>query len=361
VREDRGDDLEATGLIEWVEEQARFEELAEPWERLAEAEAYPFVRFDWLHSWWRAFGGSLRLAICAAWDGDELVGAFPLCRRGRNLEAMQNVHSPVFRLIARDEQTRRELVEAAVDAAGDALLVEQLPEHAPALPMLVEAARGRGRITLVERQHVSPFVRLDGFALKGKTRKELGRLLRRLEDDHEVVFSAVEPPVDLERELRQGFELEASGWKGERHTAILHSAETRAFYLWIAAAFAAAGRLRLSSIRADGRLIAFDLCLVDHNRLWILKGGYDEAFRRYAPGLLLTLAEIERAAELGLETVELLGDRADWKAKFANDSRPHCRVHVYRRRPVPMARYVYRRSVRPSLRRVYHRVRPPRG
>jgi CelD/BcsL family acetyltransferase involved in cellulose biosynthesis len=361
VREDRGDDLEATGLIEWIEEQARFDELAEPWERLAEAEAYPFVRFDWLRAWWRAFGEGRRLAICTAWDGDELVGAFPLCRRGRDLEAMQNVHSPVFRLIARDEQTRRELVEAAVDAAGGALLVEQLPEQAPAVPMLLEAGRARGRITLVERQHVSPIVRLDGFELERKTRKELARLGRRLEDEHEVAYSVVEPPADLFTQLREGFELEASGWKGARQTAILHSAQTRAFYQFVAESSAAAGRLRLSSITVDGRMVAFDLCLVDHNRLWILKGGYAEDFRRYAPGLLLTLAQIERASELGLATVELLGDRAGWKAKFANDARPHCRVHVYRRRPVPVARYVYRRAVRPSLRRLYHRVRPPRG
>jgi CelD/BcsL family acetyltransferase involved in cellulose biosynthesis len=93
----------------------------------------------------------------------------------------------------------------------------------------------------------------------------------------------------------------------------------------------------------------------------VLKGGYDEAFRRYAPGLMLTLAEIERAQELGLEAVELLGDQADWKAKFANDERAHWLVHSYRRRPVPLARYAYRRAVRPPLRRAYRRVRAGRG
>jgi CelD/BcsL family acetyltransferase involved in cellulose biosynthesis len=108
-------------------------------------------------------------------------------------------------------------------------------------------------------------------------------------------------------------------------------------------------------------MIAFDLCLVDKGRLWILKGGFDEAFRRYAPGLLLTLAGIERAQELGLEAVELLGDQAGWKAKFANDERAHWLVHSYRRRPVPLARYAYRRGVRPPLPRGYRRVRGARG
>jgi CelD/BcsL family acetyltransferase involved in cellulose biosynthesis len=274
---------------------------------------------------------------------------------------MKNVHSPVYRPFARDAETLRELVEATLEAAGGFMLVAHLPDDDPAIPMLVDAARRRGRITLVERQHVSPIVRLDGFTLERKTRKELARLRRRLEDEHEVAFSVVEPPAELFGQLREGFELEASGWKGEQHTAILHSAETRAFYHCVADWSAASGRLRLSSISVGGRMIAFDLCLVDHDRLWILKGGFDEAFRRYAPGLLLTLAEIERAQELGLEAVELLGDQAGWKAKFANDERPHWLVHSYRRRPVPLARFAYRRAVRPPLRRAYRRVRAGRG
>jgi CelD/BcsL family acetyltransferase involved in cellulose biosynthesis len=348
-------------LIEWVEEQARFEELAGPWERLAEAAAYPFVRYGWLHTWWQAFGAGRRLAICTAWESGELVGAFPLSRRGRRLEAMQNVHSPVFRLLARDDEVRRELVEAAVGATDVSLLVDQLPEDAPAIPMLVDAACSRRMVRLVQSRHVSPVVRLDGFELAKKTGKELARLRRRLEDSHDVVFSPVEPPGDLESELADGFELEANGWKGARHTAVLHSPETRAFYYGVARAFAGLGKLRLSRICVDGRTIAFDFCLLDHGRLWILKGGYDEAFRRYAPGFLLTLAQVERAQELGLDTVELLGDRAHWKEKFANDWRPHRLVHLYRRRPAPLARYAYRRAVRPCARRLYHRVRPPRG
>jgi CelD/BcsL family acetyltransferase involved in cellulose biosynthesis len=361
VRSDRGDDLEAVGLIEWVDEQARFDELAAGWERLAEPQLYPFLRFDWLHCWWRAFGGAKRLAICTAREGDELTGVFPLCRRQTQLEVMKNVHSPVYRPFARDEETLRAVVDAAVEAAGGYLLVAHLPDGDPAIPMLVDAARARVRLTLVESQHVSPIVRLDGFELARKTGKELARLRRRLEEDHDVAFSVVEPPGKLATQLREGFELEASGWKGERHTAILHSAQTRAFYQCIADSFGATGRLRLSSISVGGRMIAFDLCLIDHDRLWVLKGGYDEGFRRYAPGLLLTLAEIERARELGLEAVELLGDQADWKAKFANDARVHWIVHSYRPRPVPLARYAYRRVVRPQLRRAYRALHGVHG
>jgi CelD/BcsL family acetyltransferase involved in cellulose biosynthesis len=355
-------------VIRWIEDSAGFDALAEQWDRVAEPHRFPFLRYAWLRCWWNAFGGDKRLAICTAWDGDELVGVFPLCRRGGNLEVMKNVHSPVYRPFARDPATLRALVNAAVEASGSFLLVAHLPDGDPAVPLLVESSRARGMLTLVERQHVSPVVRTNGGveeyrqSLGRKTFKDLARLRRRLEEEHDdVVFSVAEPPDDLRAQLDESFAVEASGWKGARQTAIVHAAETAAFYRCIAESFTAAGRLRLSSISVGGRMIAFDLCLVDYDRLWILKGGYDEAFRRYAPGLLLTLAEVERCYELGLEAAELLGDDAEWKRKFSNDARAHLMVHGYRRRPLPLARYSYRRFVRPPLRRAHRRVVRVRG
>lgn len=343
-------------LIRWVEDEAGFEALAPEWDRLAAPAGVPFLLHDWVRCWWEAFGGSKTLAVCTVWEGDELTGVFPLCRRGEQLEVMKNVHSPVYRPLARDEDTLRALCAAAVEASGGFLLVAHLPDGDPSIPLLVELASRDGEQTLLERQHVSPIVRLDGFELARKTRKELARLRRRLEEEHEVVFSVLEPPADLEAELREGFAVEASGWKGQRRTAIALAPETDRFYRLVAEAFAARGELRLASVRADGRMVAFDLCLVHAGRLWIPKGGYDEAFRRFAPGLLLTLAEIDRASELGLDAVELLGDDAEWKRKFANDARAHWLVHSYRRRPVPLARYSYRRFVRPRLKGVYRRL-----
>ena len=349
-------------VIRWVEDEAGFEALAPQWEALAETHPYPFLRHDWLRCWWDAFGGSKTLAVCTAWDNGDLTGVFPLCRRGGQLEVMKNVHSPVYRPFARDEETLRAIVAAAVEAAGGFLLVAHLPDGDPSISMLDELARGAGELTLLEHQHISPIVRLEEFAMGRKSEKELARLRRRLEGDHEeVVFSAVEAPVDLEAELREGLAVEASGWKGTSQTAIVHEPATERFYRLVAERFAAAGRLRLASISVAGHMIAFDLCLVDYGRLWVLKGGYDEDFRRYAPGLLLTRAEIDRAAELGLEAVELLGDEADWKKKFSNDARVHWLVHSYRRRPGPVARYGYRRFVRPPLRTVVRRVRGLHG
>ena len=352
--------------IEWIEELGRFDELRPEWEGLAERERLPFARHGWFAAWWHAFGNRRRLEICVLWDGAKLAGIFPLAAGGSGLDALANVHTPVFRPLARDKEALRRLSEAAVERASDVLRVSELSADDPAVEAVAKASRSAGRLTLVENGRVSPLAETTGNLaaylqkMDRKARKDLERRRRKLESEQEASFAPVAVPVDLERELAAGFAVEASGWKGERKTAVVRSQITSAFYRGLAEEFAPEGRLRLSAISVNGRPIAFDYCLLDHGRLWILKGGYDEAFRGYAPGLLLTLAQIERAFELGLEAVELCGDLAPWKLRFATGSRAHRSVHSYRRRPAPIGRYAYRRSVRPQIWRAYRRLLPGR-
>ncbi len=124
----------------------------------------------------------------------------------------------------------------------------------------------------------------------------------------------------------------------------------------MADAYQRLGELRLSTITLDGELAAFDLCLLHANRLWTLKGAYDESHRRLSPGMVLLLWEIERSFELGLEAVELLGGIEEYKLAFATSEREHRRFRAYRRRPAPLARFAYRRWARPALRTGYRQL-----
>jgi CelD/BcsL family acetyltransferase involved in cellulose biosynthesis len=352
--------------IEWIEQPGRFEELRPDWEKLAEADRLPFSRHGWFTAWWRAFGAGRRLQVCALWDGAELTGLFPLLAYDGRLEALTNVHTPAFRPLARDGYALGQLVQAAVERAPGIFDVSQLSSHDQAAELIAEVCRDAGRATLIENGRVSTFVETSGElsdylqAIDRKWRKDVERRRRKLEAEYEATVSPIAVPVDLEGDLAAGFAVEASGWKGQRRTAVAQSRRATAFYRGVADEFAKDGRLRLSTICADGKLVAFDFCLLDHGRLWILKGGYDEAFRPYAPGLVLTLAQIERAFELGLEAVELCGDVAPWKLRFANGSRSYCSVYSFGRRPAPLVRYAYRRTLRPHVRSAYHHLFPGR-
>ena len=97
-------------------------------------------------------------------------------------------------------------------------------------------------------------------------------------------------------------------------------------------------------------------CSCSGGRLYLLKTGFDEAHRKLAPGLVLRLSVIERCFELGLASHELLGDRSEWKAKFATTERPHVVWTGYSRALQATRRWAYRRGGR-ALRRVVRRER----
>jgi CelD/BcsL family acetyltransferase involved in cellulose biosynthesis len=335
--------------------------LGEEWDELAALYGTPFLRHAWFSAFWAAFAGGAELRVAVLRRDGRLDGVFPLFGSGRSWRALANPHSQIFSPLARDEAALRELAVAVVGTTGE-LEVWALPTEWPALGALRTVATNAGRIAFAERLHTSPIVELNGdfatyHAGLGKgTRRWLGKALRRLRDEHDdVQFELVSEPSDAGAELEEGFALEAAGWKGRDGTAILSKPETAQFFRALGLALHDDGVLRLSRLRVDGRLAAFELQAVDGRRLWSLKGAYDESLRRYSPGLLLRIAVIERAFELGLETNELLGFDSDFKLKFANASRSHCVFRAYERTAPSVARYLYRRRVRPAAKHAYLR------
>jgi CelD/BcsL family acetyltransferase involved in cellulose biosynthesis len=352
---------------EWVTGAAGFEALAEEWEAALPADSLPFDLHCWYVAWWAAFGGAGEPEICTVRRDGALAGAFPLLRDAGRTRPLANVHSPSFRPWASDREALRALASAALERGGRELELIALPAEDSSVSCLRESAAAASLLTLSEPSYASPAVETGGDfeswrkLSKGRWGAPLERFRRKMGRDHEARFEIVRPPADLEAELASGFAVEASGWKGEAGTAIVSRPETEAFYRAIAAAFHERGELRLSRIELDGRVAAFDLCIEHGGRLFLLKTGFDEEFRRLAPGLVMRLAAIEHCFEHGLRSHELLGGESGWKAKFATTSRPHVTLRVYRRDPLRLGRYAYRSAVRPRLKRAYRRIAKDRS
>jgi CelD/BcsL family acetyltransferase involved in cellulose biosynthesis len=124
--------------------------------------------------------------------------------------------------------------------------------------------------------------------------------------------------------------------------------------------FDARGELRLNRIMLDGEVAAFSLCLLSGNRLYSLKAGFDERWKKLVPGLVLQLFIVERCFEMGLDAYELLGETSDWKDKISTENRSHKNLWVFPAGPGGALRHGYRARIRPLLKRAYRRVRPRR-
>lgn len=349
---------------EWISDPGRFDELASSWNELARADSAPFGFHGWFSAW-RAFGPTRRLAVCALWQDGDLKAAFPLWRRKGAIEAMSNaLFTPVFAPLAVDEAWRERVIAEALGDRAGTFLVESVPEG-PCLDAFEREAERAGRLTFARRHFTSPFVDTSGdfeaYREKMRTRERFRRVesrRRKLEREHEVRYALLEPPEDLERELTEGMKVEASGWKGRDGTAVLSSPATRDFHYSMASAYRDVGLLAMSKVYIDDQLVAFDLCVDDGKRAYLLKTGYDERFRRLAPGLVMRYLVVEHCFNADYQSHELLGAEADWKLLFATGERHRAQFAACRKRPLPALHLGYRRA-RAAAKPMYLRAPRP--
>jgi CelD/BcsL family acetyltransferase involved in cellulose biosynthesis len=344
--------------LEWLTDEQRLRALAKPWRSIS---VDPFTSPDWLLPWWEAFSDGRRLLTCAAWRGDDLVALLPMAEQRGRLESLSNAHTPYFDIATTDDRAREAVLGALVGLRHDCVVFDQLPRDRPTAGWLL--SHRRGRIAVTRARQVSPIVDtsvgLEAFRAASRPRwgAPLDRFRRKMIRDHTASFELLTQPNDVDGPLDRGFAVEASGWKGKAGTAILSDSRTEWFYRTVAHAFADQGQLALSWLCFGEEMVAFDLDLLVDGRLYLLKTGFDERYRRLAPGLVLRLAVIERCIEMGLSAHELLGDDSEWKRKFAGSARSHLEVRMYRRSARGTTSWTYRSYMRPVLRRLYTAAR----
>jgi len=147
------------------------------------------------------------------------------------------------------------------------------------------------------------------------------------------------PADDLDELLREGFAVEGSGWKSAQGTAIASDPDTLRFYTGVARWAAEQGWLVLAFLRVNGRVAAFDLCIEQGGSTYVLKGGYDPAFRAFAPRTLLLHDSLVRAFESTARSYEFLGADEDYKRRWATGARERRRFQAFPRSATGRAGY----------------------
>jgi CelD/BcsL family acetyltransferase involved in cellulose biosynthesis len=333
--------------------------LTPAWEQLAERiGAAPFLRPGWVTAWWRAFGhGALELLVVRR--DAQLVGVLPLQRRRGGLYSPSNDHTPVFGPLSDGPQTAAALADALCACRPSQFMLGCLPAGVDGLDACVTAARASGYRTLTRTLWRSPYLDIDGglaayeAARRRSVLHDLGRRRRRLCEEGTVTIEVADGGARLDTLLGQAFELEAKGWKGARGTAMASRAETRCFYSEVAAWAAARGWLRLSFLRLDGRPLAVDYALEHAGVQYLLKGGYDPGFARFAPGQQLLHETIRRGFALGLRRIEFGGADEVYKRAWTDSTRGREEVRAFAPSPRGRLAWIAHARLRPLARRAH--------
>jgi CelD/BcsL family acetyltransferase involved in cellulose biosynthesis len=311
------------------------EPVAEEWDDLADrVEASPFLRPGWVEAWWRAFGSG-RLEIVVLRRVGRLTALIPLHTRVGRRFSTSNWHTPQFGMLAETDAARDELVAFLFERRPAELSLAFVDAAGPDLAAFRAAAADAGYRTVERTLQRSPYVVIDGTwdaymrRLSRKRRAELGRCRRRLEDRGRLVLEVAAGEEHLDELLDEAFRVEASGWKGINRSAIISRPETRRFYGEIAHWAARRGLLRVALLRLNDHPLAVQFFLECDGTHYAIKGGFDPAFERYSPGIVLLQALLERAFATGLRLVSLGGDLDPYKAVFATGDRDYRRFQAF--------------------------------
>jgi len=320
---------------EWVEAAERFDELAEHWDDFAGASAPPFLRHGWFQAWWRAFGGERSMRACVLWDGDRIVAYLPCYAVRGRLEGMVNNHTPLFAGVADGAENLSGLAQSLLSGSQRVFNARYVAADGDFLRAIEKGAAEAGGRVVSRHQAESPIVETTGTfesykqSTSSKWLSRLAAYRRQMARGHGLELMVAERPDHFETTLEEGLQLENSGWKAREGTAILSDPTTESFYRDVVELLQRSGELRLSMLRLNGAPAAFDLGFEHGNRLYCLKIGFNESFRKLSPGLVLRLSLVEHCFERGLEAHELLGVNEPWKQRFATEMRESKAIRCY--------------------------------
>jgi CelD/BcsL family acetyltransferase involved in cellulose biosynthesis len=263
------------------------------------------------------------------------------------------------------------LMLEARKAGAHALILRDVPLDGAAMKVFTELLQKDGTHPLVLQSHVRACLdatrdadELLRDALGPKKLKELRRQRHRLAEHGAVHFDVARTPTDVGSALEIFLNLEASGWKAKRGTALVQDEGDASFVRRAAKALAEIGQCEIVTLRAGDTAVAAAIVLRHLDRAFYFKLGVDERFAKLSPGVQLTL---DLTRHLCADPAMAMADStagADhpminpiWRGRLAIGD-----VLIPLRRNDPMVSLIHaaitlRRLIREPVRRAVHFIR----
>jgi CelD/BcsL family acetyltransferase involved in cellulose biosynthesis len=247
------------------------------------------------------------LAATAATDDDHprLIGLLPAISawRAYKLPLPALVSADPYGVLGtplldrgRADEAAGELMRQARAAGAHALILRDIPLDGPAMMALTRALAWSGLTPRILQSHARACLdatrnadELLREALGPKKLKELRRQRNRLAEHGEVIFTIATLPSEIKHDLGIFLNLEASGWKAKRGTALAQDDGDAAFVRRAVHDTAARGNCEIVTLHAGDTPVASGIVLRHLDRAFYFKLGVDERFAKCSPGVQLTL------------------------------------------------------------------------
>jgi CelD/BcsL family acetyltransferase involved in cellulose biosynthesis len=303
-----------------------------------------FSTWEWLSTWWKYFGNNKRLVVLLAEENNEIIGIAPL---------MYSVYT-MFGL----RQGKIEFIGAPYSDYNDFILVDKheecikmfldylnnLPENWNCIE-LTDIPEDRNSLSILGKVsnsmkpvHKCPYTLLPKSydvllsKIKRKDRKELGRNLRRLEENAFKVdlvdYSGIH---SVTKGINILFDLHQKRWESRGLPGGFADPNFRSFNLDIARRFAQEGWLGLYSLELSGKPVASLYGFKYMSKYYAYISGIDPTYYKYSIGNLLFLHVMAKCVQDELIEFDFMRGAETYKDRWNTIAKWNLEVIVLRR------------------------------
>jgi CelD/BcsL family acetyltransferase involved in cellulose biosynthesis len=281
---------------------------AAAWRALSERAIEPNGYY--LPEWELAVNASARDRVGAvalsAWDNtSQLIGLMPVVSlwRACKIPLPALVSADPYGTLSTPPLDREHADDAVMDllqqarrSGVHALILRDMSLDGATMKVFADVLRRDGLQPIVLQSHVRACLdasrdadQLLQEALGAKKLKELRRQRNRLAELGAIRFDVARESGDVAAALETFLKLEASGWKGQRGTALGQHEGDAAFIRRATEGLAETGQCEIVALHAGDTPVASAVVLRHLDRAFYFKLGVDERFAKFSPGVQLTL------------------------------------------------------------------------
>jgi CelD/BcsL family acetyltransferase involved in cellulose biosynthesis len=275
----------------------------------------------WIQTWRQAFKPDDELHLCLMKKNEALIGLAPLSINGVTASFVGDADVCDYLDFSVTPGYEEEFYQALLDDLTKQHVTELdlrcLRPESTVLSHLAEAAKKRGGECSLEQDGVSLEMDLpdDWNAyldmLDGKQRHEIRRKLKRLHEEAEVKFLALEDPGEIAEQLDAFLKMFR---ESRRDKAAFMNSQMESFFRSMIQALSEEGVLRLFILRLSDSPAAAALCFDYRDTVYLYNSGYDPRFSSLSVGLLCKILSVKHSIEIGRKKYDFLKGAEPYKS-----------------------------------------------
>jgi CelD/BcsL family acetyltransferase involved in cellulose biosynthesis len=312
-----------------------------------------FMTYDWIRCWWESFGEDKELFIILVKDEhDKMIAIAPLMisekkYRCITLKAISfikddNASHADFLITERYQEVFKLMFECInAKKEWDIAIFEGIFSETHTWNALTEFLKDKGYNRIFE-QYSSPYLQIDvdwkSFLAKksSRFRKTMRNELNRLNKLGKITINELTHSPDLKDIVNEIAALSSRSWKKRVNGDMGKNSANLIFYQKLSEIAQELGWLSIWVLKADNEAIAMEYHLKYKNKVYALRGDFDEKFKFYSPGSILEYSIIEKLFINNVEEYDMCGDGYEYKIRWTDKIRKHCAIHIFNRNKLKM-------------------------